>query len=767
MKEQIPVKDKRKMISDLNDEVNELHPLLRNIFPKLPRINHVDYTHGNFEKGADFVLSRVDDTLDDLEFIGIVVKTGKITNTFSKLFDQIEECSKFRYVFEGKKQVRIDEVWVLTNDTISINAKETINEKYYSKKIKFISVTKIVEWVDKYFDKFWGDLPIETGLYLQKIESEMTTMNNEFSLLPPNIESIYIEPVLEKINHQIKPYKKRDNVKPKQYNIDEIIENNDFAIIEAEGGAGKSQLARNTILKYTAPSIFKKFKTIPVYTTFQWFQSECSCNLETLLKKKISNIIDDNKKILLFIDGFDESLENDRNVRQEIDDLINEAKSIKGLKLVLTTRPLTIVKKEEISPYQSYGYEIQSIGVKGTIKILKHICRQIETPGRLFEDLKKSDLFKQLPQNPISAVLLAHLINENSRELPSNITDIYTRYMELTLGKWDIEKGLLSLKEYEISSRIVPRLAKYFIENDLSHISISEGREIFDNYISSRPVGDINTNKLFDKIAQRSGVLSKNIENNTINFKHRSFAEYFYASYQIQYPNTDFINSRAFTLNWKTIYLFYLGLQKDAEQQLSQLFNIKASDNPEIVYKVSNMASYFMAAYSTHNKILEECLPNLIIDYTRAYLSVIQGDETKGLELIPEGIILEVFKAIFISSYSYEFFKNALELAILEISNNTSITEIEEMYALFFISVIYRSLKIENPFDSYIDKFKGKIPGEIEFSLYYETKSLKITSPKLKRIEKKINSGQKASKPFREFYKNFFFTSLKDRKSIK
>jgi hypothetical protein len=766
MKEQLSAKDKRKMITELNDEVNELHPLLRNIFPKLPRINHVDYTHGSFEKGADFVLSRMDDTLDDLEFIGIVVKTGKITNTFSKLFDQIEECSKFRYVFEGKKQVRIDEVWVLTNDTISINAKETINEKYYSKKIKFISVSKIVEWVDKYFNKFWGELPIEIGLYLQKIESEMTTMNNELSLLPPNIESIYIEPVLRKIDQQ-KTYKNRGNAKPKEYGIDEIIENNDFIIIEAEGGAGKSQLARNTILKYTDPSIFKKTETIPIYTTFQSFQNECLCSFQKLLNMKITNKLDVNRKTLIFIDGFDESLDNNRNIKQEIDDLINEAKSIKDLKVVLTTRPLTIVKKEEISPYQSYGYEIKSIGIKGTITILKHVCRQIEAPGRLFEDLKKSDLFKQLPQNPISAVLLAHLINENSRELPSNITDIYSRYMELTLGKWDIDKGLLSLKEYEISSRIVPRLAKYFIENDLSHISITEGREIFDDYISSRPVGDIDTNKLFDKIAQRSGVLIKNSENNTINFKHRSFAEYFYASYQIQYPDTDFINSRAFTLHWKTIYMFYLGLQKDAEQQLSLLFNTSASDNPETVYKVSNMASYFMAAYSTHNKILEGCLPSLIIEYTRAYLNVIQGDKTKGLEFIPEGIILEVFKAIFISSYSYEFFKKALELAVLEISHNTSINEIEEMYALFFISVIYRSLKLENPFDSYIDSFKGKIPGEIEFSLYYETKSLKITSPKLKRIEKKVNSSLKASKPFREFYHSFFYTSLKDRKLIK
>ena len=179
MKNKISIQEKKKMISSLNDEIKDFHPLLSQILPQLPRINHVEYTHGNYEKGADFVMSRVDDTLNDMEFIGVVAKTGKITNAFSKLHDQIEECSKFRYLFEGKKQVRIDEVWVLTNDTISVNAKETINETYSSKKIKFVSVTKIIDWVDKYFSKFWGDIPIEIGLYLQKIESEMTTMNNE------------------------------------------------------------------------------------------------------------------------------------------------------------------------------------------------------------------------------------------------------------------------------------------------------------------------------------------------------------------------------------------------------------------------------------------------------------------------------------------------------------------------------------------------------------------------------------------------------------
>lgn len=593
-------------------------------------------------------------------------------------------------------------------------------------------------------------------------------MNNELSLLPSNIESIYIEPVLKKIDYR-KTYNKSKNSKTKEYSICDIIENNNFIIIEAEGGAGKSQMARNTILNYTEPSNYKKNKTLPLYTTFQNFQREHSCSLKKLFISKFGSepkILYD-IKILLFIDGFDESNEENRDIDKEIDELMDEAKSFPKLKVVLTTRPLTIVKQEEICPYQSHGYEIKPIGIRGTIQILKHICRQIQSPGRLFEDLKKSDLFKQLPQNPISAVLLAHLINENSRELPSNITDIYTRYLELTLGKWDIEKGLLSLKEYEMASRIVPRFAKYFIENDLSHISISEGREIFDNYISSRHAVGIDIERLFDKVCQRSGVLVKNKENNTLYFKHRSFAEYFYATYQIQYPNPDFIDSRAFTLHWKTIFLFYLGLQKDAEQQITKLIKIQPINNSEqIFYKVANMAAYFMAAYSTDKGILENNLHKLIIQYARTYLSVINCDEKNGLEFIPEGIILEVFKAIFISSYSYDFFKESMELAIYEISNDDSISEKEECYALFFISVFFRSLELKNPFDSYIDKFKDKIPTEIEFSLFYESKTCPISSPKLKRIEKKIHNSSKASKHFREFLRAYFYVPLNKRKEV-
>ena len=60
MANKLPRKIKREKLASLKDEVKDFHPLLEIIFPQLPRVNHIEYTHGNNEKGADFVLQRIE-----------------------------------------------------------------------------------------------------------------------------------------------------------------------------------------------------------------------------------------------------------------------------------------------------------------------------------------------------------------------------------------------------------------------------------------------------------------------------------------------------------------------------------------------------------------------------------------------------------------------------------------------------------------------------------------------------------------------------------
>lgn len=77
-------------LRSLTHEVNDLHPVLDNLFKKDQTISRYEYTHGPNEMGADFILARVDPTLGEENYIGLVVKSGDIKQDFSSVERQID-----------------------------------------------------------------------------------------------------------------------------------------------------------------------------------------------------------------------------------------------------------------------------------------------------------------------------------------------------------------------------------------------------------------------------------------------------------------------------------------------------------------------------------------------------------------------------------------------------------------------------------------------------------------------------------------------------
>jgi hypothetical protein len=80
---------------------------------------------------------------------------------------------------------------------------------------------------------------------------------------------------------------------------------------------------------------------------------------------------------------------------------------------------------------------------------------------------------------------LAKLINENSNDLPSNLTELYAKYTEYILGRWDIDKGLQSQKEYQALDNIMMKLSRFLVDNEMIFISIGDVKAIFNSYLRS------------------------------------------------------------------------------------------------------------------------------------------------------------------------------------------------------------------------------------------------------------------------------------------
>jgi hypothetical protein len=152
---------KRKRISSIKDEVKEFHPIIDLLFNKLPNIQNVEYTHGVYEKGADFVLSKLDTTLGNIIYIGVIAKIGNIKQNFTDIERQIDECSMPRKFQRGTKQIRLQEIWIITTGNISNNAQEKIHEKFKNSNISFLDVDWIVNSIDRNIDNFWFDIDLE------------------------------------------------------------------------------------------------------------------------------------------------------------------------------------------------------------------------------------------------------------------------------------------------------------------------------------------------------------------------------------------------------------------------------------------------------------------------------------------------------------------------------------------------------------------------------------------------------------------------------
>lgn len=164
--------EKIKRLQVLNREVEELHPLLAVLFPRLPHINSVEYRQGPREMGANFVLEKFDPTLAVTEYIGVIVKIGKIQQNHGEVERQIDECEIERHYQAGKKRIVLSEVWIVSNDSISHGAQDKIQHKYRNKSIKFVPGEKLVELINKFYEEYWTDVGVKVGEYLRAGRSQ-------------------------------------------------------------------------------------------------------------------------------------------------------------------------------------------------------------------------------------------------------------------------------------------------------------------------------------------------------------------------------------------------------------------------------------------------------------------------------------------------------------------------------------------------------------------------------------------------------------------
>ncbi len=174
-------------------EVENLHPLLDAVLPKLPRVQNVEYHHGRDEMGADFVISRTDDTFGNIEYIGVIAKVGKIVQNLADIERQIGECDVPRLFRGGREKIRITEIWIIVTQHITHGAKLKIFHEYSNRKIEFIDGPTLARLVDRYAPLAWSRLPMAVAEYLQDLQLRTEEQDKSVSLQQISDSTFYVK----------------------------------------------------------------------------------------------------------------------------------------------------------------------------------------------------------------------------------------------------------------------------------------------------------------------------------------------------------------------------------------------------------------------------------------------------------------------------------------------------------------------------------------------------------------------------------------------
>lgn len=755
---------KKTRINNLVDEVNELHPMLYSLFHKMPSIKQVSKTHGNTEFGADFILTHMDEMLDLEDYIGVIVKSKTITQ--SSIYDidrQIKECSMSRLVENGKKRIVLSSIWIITSQNISQNAQEKINHDYTDKKFVFIDDCKLISLIDKYLKDFWYNIELSISEYLREIRVKTTEEDLRYNLIPGIQSDVYIEPDIVKIINEGYDYKdkKKKNLF-ERIDIKKEIESNRFLIVEGQMGAGKSKLLRHLTIQYSDPNIYIEQRIVPIFIQYKTVIEEGLFTLDSIVEyaSKSFNInkIED-MRYLILIDGCDEvDIDIDRNI-SILKALIASHDKLKNCSAVLATRRTNFLGDKTVFGNNLIMTEITALSPKKMIEFLSKLCHALNIADRLIEDITKSPLMQQLPQSPIAAILLAKLIENNSKDLPANMPELYQKYLELALGRWDIDKGLESQKEYDATLSIIMDLAEYIIDGNVDDISYDVLLEKISDYLIPRNL-NIEVDKICKILLDRSGILSKDILNGTVRFSHRTFAEYFYALRKTQLQNLD-IENRVFSLYWMNIYYFFIGIKRDCPEFLNSISELIPANEGQAWLKIINLANFYMAGYSTPYSVIENNFNKILLEAANLYEGIIHKRIDSPFKSFPEVILLWWIQFTIRNSYSYDFFSKAIDDCVMHIIDADT-TDEKKAYALFFLSVIGIDQNNNSPLDFLLSDYKDKLPITIQVGLLNELKKLSakniVEKKGLKSLKKRLSNISK------KYIDDIFNISISTRK---
>jgi hypothetical protein len=628
-------KDTRKILLMTLPET-EFHKHLKSLFSAMDLNAVVEITHGSREFGADLVV--ITEGPFGKRVSSVVAKIGDIIGKTGKDVDDIRSQISQCITIPRELRTKIDtekttEVWLAIAGQLSQQARKRLRSIIYED-YRFTAITQWDIWwlIDK-FTKFYPEV-FFGGAVMSFIEKQIEKLESIGQLSKKgenlNLSEWYVDPFVSKagIPLELDENSLRLALKETEFSFEQlhsVMKSANRIFLSGDPGVGKSTALAKLALDLYRDASNKANKSkeqdlieIPLIVQARDILKYNDCN--TLINEHISEeeILKKIRISLLIIDGLDE-------VSQDLQEQVllkgNLFCQNMSCHLIIGTRKIDIIKN---SPLGIKNYELLPFKVNQAIRLFEKLVKDEGLLSTLKEGIEK--IKTQLPMTPLSLILLIEIV-EAQHEIPATLCELYDRYFDLVMGKWELrDKGIESLFTFEIKMRFLAELAQVqYYEQGNSAIPKATFDEFLAYFAKKRGI-ELGEIKKFANEIDRTAVLQiKDI----VRFRHRSFLDYFVAlnifNKQTEITNIeDCIANLYFDSSWNDVAFFYIGLRRDLPKSVLDTIKRFAGNDLRTLLNKYSIGKLLQAGYLTEYDIKLDG-----ISYAATYMLPVREELTR------------------------------------------------------------------------------------------------------------------------------------------
>lgn len=633
----IPRQDRMDVIQKFPEV--ELHKHLQKLFSRMQPDDTVEVTHGANERGKDLVIVRNDPITSDV--IGVVVKSGDIRAKTAGDVDEVlgdvrealsarqkrhfdEIRSQIAQAFANPAELKalyerlmVHKVLVVIAGQIS----KPVRERLESEKPGAVEV-KALDWLVDNFTNYYPELFFEGPTLnflvrkIQELERAHSYQSKEGTL---NLSEYFTAPFLAPVDvytpNEAVTTSERIRSVLEQTKVDfsslprEIAKSRRLILV-GDPGVGKSgmlaKIALDSYRKVTeqlAEGRDLEGRRFPVIISAPRLAEVENVRelLEGFFGEDGSHLGSENISEL-FVDGLDEA---GYEVREHVIDKAKGFASELDCALVITSRKIELLE----AGYEDFTkLEVLPLEVSQAVSLLSKLLLDDRRALAALTDGLES-LSVQYPLNPLTLRMLVSLVEE-AKEVPASITELYEQFFDIALGRYDFEKGIEVLFDYQSKGMLLANLAfSLFFKEGRIEISRHEFLDFVETYGKEHipEWGETQRIRILREIA-RSGTLR--LSDDSVQFRHKTFADYLAARHINNFRDEigdvlEVVTRAHFSQLWADVTFFYVGLLRRLPEPLLHriLEHTESEDEFHLAVRKAQVGRLLQAGWSSSSTI--------------------------------------------------------------------------------------------------------------------------------------------------------------------